>query len=127
MADLPGVGWRILDGASWRRHHPCLSIGFFHHHKVYAQMHQKRRGQLVIVLTLLFNYYDQLANLFIDIWQNLHGGERMSMHYNVTIGRMMNVSGGRLLLFVKQLTDGPNITFSILYMALNNYLYYISA
>ena len=40
---------------------------------------------------------------------------------------MMNVSGGRLLLFVKQLTDGPNITFSILYVALNNYLYYISA
>ena len=53
----------------------------------------------------------------------------MAMHYNVThiIGRMMNVSGGRLFLFVKQLTDGPNITFSILYMALNNYLYYISA
>ena len=40
---------------------------------------------------------------------------------------MMNVSGGRLLLFVTQLTDGPNITFSILYVALNNYLYYISA
>ena len=44
VADLPGVGWRILDGAGWRRHHPCLSIGFFHHHTVYAQMHQKRRG-----------------------------------------------------------------------------------
>ena len=40
---------------------------------------------------------------------------------------MMNVSGGRLLLFVTQLTDSPNITFSILYVALNNYLYYISA
>ena len=32
VADLPGVGWRILDGAGWRRHHPCLSIVFFHHH-----------------------------------------------------------------------------------------------
>ena len=46
---------------------------------------------------------------------------------SLLIGRMMNVSGGRLLLFVTQLTDGPNITFSILYVALNNYLYYISA
>ena len=32
---------------------------------------------------------------------------------------MMNVSGGRLLLFVTQLTDGRNLTFSILYVALN--------
>ena len=40
---------------------------------------------------------------------------------------MMNVSGGRLLLFVIQLTDGPHITFSILDVALNNCLYYISA
>ena len=35
---------------------------------------------------------------------------------------MMNVSGGRLLLFVTQLTDGPHITFSILDVALNNCL-----
>ena len=40
---------------------------------------------------------------------------------------MMNVSGGRLLLFVTQLTDGPQITFSILDVALNNCLYYIIA
>ena len=40
---------------------------------------------------------------------------------------MMNVSGGRLLLFVTQLTDGPHITFSILDVALNNCLYYIIA
>ena len=39
----------------------------------------------------------------------------------------MNVSGGRLLLFVTQLTDGPHITFSILDVALNNCLYYIIA
>ena len=32
----------------------------------------------------------------------------------------MNVSGGRLLLFVTQLNDGPHITFSILDVALNN-------
>ena len=33
---------------------------------------------------------------------------------------MMNVSGGRLVLVVTQLTDGPHITFSILDVALNN-------
>ena len=40
---------------------------------------------------------------------------------------MMNVSGGRLLLFVTQLTDGPHITFYILEVALHNCLYYIIA
>ena len=40
---------------------------------------------------------------------------------------MMNVSGGRLLLFVTQLTDGPHITCSILEVALNNCLYHIIA
>ena len=40
---------------------------------------------------------------------------------------MMNVSGGGLLLFVTQLTDGPHITFYILEVALHNCLYYIIA
>ena len=40
---------------------------------------------------------------------------------------MMNVSGGRLLLFVTQLTDGPHITFYILEVALHNCLYHIIA
>ena len=40
---------------------------------------------------------------------------------------MMNVSAGRLLLFVTQLTDGPHITFYILEVALHNCLYYIIA
>ena len=42
---------------------------------------------------------------------------------HVANGHMMNVSGGRLLLFVTQLTDGPHITFSILEVALNNSLW----
>ena len=31
VADLPGVVWRSLDGADWRRHHPCLSIDDMRH------------------------------------------------------------------------------------------------
>ena len=54
VADLPGVGWRIFDGAGWRRRHPSINIGGFHHHTVYVQRHTKRRGYLVVVLTLQF-------------------------------------------------------------------------
>ena len=88
VAELFGVGWRIFDGAGWRRRHPCISIGFVHHHTVHVQRHTKRRGYLVVVHTLqcLQYYYNQLITLFIDIWQNHHGGELRSMYYMLQMG-----------------------------------------
>ena len=52
--------------------------------------------------------------------------ENLGQCTTVANGHMMNVSGGRLLLFVTQLTDGPHITFYILEVALlHNGLHYI--
>ena len=60
VAELSGVDWRIFDGAVWRRHHPSISIGVFHHHTVYAQKHNKTSRVVsnfsyITVLTIIIN------------------------------------------------------------------------
>ena len=83
VADLSGVGWRFFDGEGWRRRHPCISFGFFS--SSYGLRPKAYKTSRVVsscsCITVLTKFYNQLITLFIDIWQNHHGGELRSMYY----------------------------------------------